>query len=299
MGSGVGLFVGIATLDLGYLVAAYPEEDTKTTADDVFMAAGGPAANAAVAFSFLAGGRARLLTGLGRHALADQVRDDLDRHGIELVDALPEHDAPPPLSCITINRRNGSRTVVSLDASRLPHLTPPLLTPILKDVEVVLTDGHLIGLSIAVARAAVESGVPVVLDGGRWRDGTDELLGYVDAVICSRAFEPPGATGHETVHNYLLSRGVPMVATTNGADPIAFATVGANGQIPVPGVTVLDTLGAGDIFHGAFCYYFIRNGGHFVKALQDAAIVASGSCAYFGTREWMSRASVGPRHYPR
>ncbi len=90
-----------------------------------------------------------------------------------------------------------------------------------------------------------------------------------------------------------------MVATTNGADPIAFATVGANGQIPVPGVTVLDTLGAGDIFHGAFCYYFIRNGGHFVKALQDAAIVASGSCAYFGTREWMSRASVGPRHYPR
>src|SRR3712207_3488807 len=101
-----GLFVGMATLDLGYLVTAYPEEDAKCTAEDVFMAAGGPAANAAVAFSFLAGGNARLLTGLGRHALADQVRLDIERQGVEIIDVIPGHDAPPPLSCITVSRRN-------------------------------------------------------------------------------------------------------------------------------------------------------------------------------------------------
>jgi sugar/nucleoside kinase (ribokinase family) len=239
-----------------------------------------------VTFSFLAGGNARLLTGLGRHALADQVRLDLERQGVEIIDVIPGHEAPPPLSCITVSRRNGSRTVVSLDASRFPHLAVLSSMQLLDDVAIVLTDGHLTKLSLTVARAAIERGIPVVLDGGRWRAGTDELLEYVDIAICSRSFMPPDSEGIEAIHDMLLTKRVSAVATTNGADPIIFSTTRSRGEIPVPNVTVVDTLGAGDILHGAFCFYSSR-GHSFVEALRHAAIMASASCGYFGTREWM------------
>ena len=69
-----GLFVGLATVDLGYLVARFPDEDTKATALEQVTATGGPAANAAVTFSYLAGGGARLVTALGRHWLTGLIR---------------------------------------------------------------------------------------------------------------------------------------------------------------------------------------------------------------------------------
>ena len=51
-------------------------------------------------------------------------------------------------------------------------------------------------------------------------------------------------------------------------------------------VNVIDTLGAGDIFHGAFCYYFIQTG-EFQQSLEEAAKVAAISCTYRGPRTWM------------
>ncbi len=56
-------------------------------------------------------------------------------------------------------------------------------------------------------------------------------------------------------------------------------------KIPVPQVDALDTLGAGDVLHGAFCYY-LAEGFDRREALRRAAIIASGSCCYFGTHTW-------------
>ncbi|NET50891.1 MAG: sugar kinase, partial [Merismopedia sp. SIO2A8] len=46
-----------------------------------------------------------------------------------------------------------------------------------------------------------------------------------------------------------------------------------------------DTLGAGDIFHGAFCHYILQQ--NFTESLVAAAEIASNSCKFFGTRRWM------------
>jgi sugar/nucleoside kinase (ribokinase family) len=54
----------------------------------------------------------------------------------------------------------------------------------------------------------------------------------------------------------------------------------------------VDTLGAGDILHGAYCYYACRPGANFRDTLVAAARVATFSCRYVGTRSWM-------RKYPR
>lgn len=84
----VGLFVGLATLDVVALVDRLPGANEKTTASQTWLAAGGPAAVAAIAFAAL-GGKASLLTALGSGVAADSVRADLASAGVEVVDAAP------------------------------------------------------------------------------------------------------------------------------------------------------------------------------------------------------------------
>jgi sugar/nucleoside kinase (ribokinase family) len=72
-----------------------------------------------------------------------------------------------------------------------------------------------------------------------------------------------------------------------GATAIRFSNGHSMGEIPVPASTVIDTLGAGDIFHGAFCYYYVR-GQAFRDPLTLASKVAAASVGSFGTRNWMN-----------
>jgi sugar/nucleoside kinase (ribokinase family) len=58
-----------------------------------------------------------------------------------------------------------------------------------------------------------------------------------------------------------------------------------SGQIVVPQINAIDTMGAGDVFHGAFCHYILRQ--NFTDALEAATKIASDSCQFFGTRQWM------------
>jgi len=81
--------------------------------------------------------------------------------------------------------------------------------------------------------------------------------------------------------------GIDRGAVTNGAGPIEYWSDDDKGTIAVPEVSAIDTLGAGDIFHGAFCYFFRRDR-DFPQALADAAEVAAASCTRFGTRSWLA-----------
>jgi sugar/nucleoside kinase (ribokinase family) len=85
---------------------------------------------------------------------------------------------------------------------------------------------------------------------------------------------------------YLKNCGVTNIAITRGAAPICFHSNAASGSMKVPSINPIDTMGAGDIFHGAFCY-FSSEGKGFVEALGEAAQIAADSCRYKGTREWM------------
>lgn len=90
-----GLFVGLCTLDVIQLVDHAPGANEKLTAREQVVAAGGPAANAAVAFAHL-GGAATLLTAIGRHPLGVAVAADLDRLGVTVVDWRRTRSSRPP-----------------------------------------------------------------------------------------------------------------------------------------------------------------------------------------------------------
>ncbi len=284
------LFVGLCTLDVIQLVTHVPAANEKVTALRQTVAAGGPATNAAVAFAHL-GGHAALLTGVGRHPLAGGIRGDLQQTGVELIDVASGDAAPPPVSAIMVTAGSGDRSVVSLNATGRALKPPARIGAMVDGVQTVLIDAHHAELALAAARAARARGRLCILDGGSWKERAQDLLAYVDVAVCSADFRPPGmSTARETL-DYLLGNGVRWAAVTDGARPIAWAGPGVRAEIPVPAVAAVDTVGAGDIFHGAFAYAISKardvDSARFVSALQAGAKLAAYACQSFGTRAWM------------
>lgn len=279
-----GIFVGLTTIDIVYAVDKFPAANTKVAArsQDVFV--GGPAANAAITFAHL-GERAALVSAIGRNAVAHVISEELEKRAIQLVDLNPEFDGLPAMSSVTVDR-HGHRNVVSANATRVT--TPPAKVDasLCDEARIFLVDGHFMDACKAWAGAAKAQGKPVVLDGGSWKEGTEELLKSVQAAICSADFHPPGCKSRDSVMEFLTGRGVANVAITDGAEAIHFVSGRSSGTIAVPQVEVVDTMGAGDILHGAYCH-FASTGHGFVESLAEAARVASESCRYAGTREWM------------
>jgi sugar/nucleoside kinase (ribokinase family) len=124
----------------------------------------------------------------------------------------------------------------------------------------------------------------IVLDGGSWKDWSTDFLRLADIPIVSEVFLKDGL-GHfaEMCHEIGLSRW----AVTRGINGVIWQDGTASGEIPAVGVDTIDTLGAGDVFHGAFCYYY-ANTGNFVQSLERANKIAANSCKSAGTRSWMS-----------
>ncbi|MEB3295526.1 MAG: PfkB family carbohydrate kinase, partial [Synechococcales bacterium] len=115
---------------------------------------------------------------------------------------------------------------------------------------------------------------------------------------------PSHGADEAAVFSYLARLGIPAIAITHGDQPITYLEIpsqvarspivrsqqtvnppiGASSlrSIAVPQVQTVDTLGAGDIFHGAFCWSILQV--PFEQALQQASVIASRSCQQFGPR---------------
>ncbi len=283
------LFVGLATIDVLYGVDGVPGPNQKIVASWQDAYAGGPATNAAIACAHL-GARCTLAAAVGAHPLGALVRDEMARRGIALVDLASALHTAPPVSSVLVDERTGSRAVVSANASVWPPRLAQVPDAMFEGIRVLLVDGHHLSTAIDAARRARARGITTVMDGGSWKPGTEELVAYVDIAICSADFQPPGCTSPSAVDALLREGGVGATAITRGPDPVLCWEGASATSIAVPRVRVVDTLGAGDVLHGAFCYYVAAAGGRFLPALQAAVAVASRSCAHRGTRAWMEDA---------
>ena len=313
----VGLFVGLAVLDVIQLVEAPPGPDEKIVALDQAVAAGGPAANAAVAFAAL-GGRALLAAPVGAGPLAELIRADLTAHGVELIDcaaaptARGAAAAGPSVSSCTISAATGERSVVSTNARARPDSAP--LNALSDAVaagapapDVVLIDGHnpplaRIGLDLAERVGALR-----LMDAGSWKDDAADLPGRCDVVAPSARFHPPGPAGAlrepADVAAWLRGRGAGAVVLTRGSAPVLWWCGERSGSAAPPAVEAVDTLGAGDVFHGALALALARalpgrrfgGGGEariapaaLADAVASACAVAAASTEHFGTRAWIA-----------
>lgn len=284
-----GLFVGLSTIDIEYLVEKLPPTNAKTFSTEFAIHAGGPAYNAAVTFSFL-GGVAVVLSAVGHGKLSPVVRDDADAYQVRIIDAAPQAKELP-ISSVIVEAKSGDRTLVSNSsaAGRLEALSDNALADdALAEISpsILLWDTFYPELAVEVFKRFQGCGVPVVLDGESWTPGIEALLPNVDVAICAERFLPPGASKGSEVFEALRQVGVRRIAITRGERPILYFDGESSGQIDVAKIRAVDTLAAGDIFHGAFSFFYARGSG-FVTALEKAGEVATISCKHFGPRSWM------------
>jgi sugar/nucleoside kinase (ribokinase family) len=282
-----GLFIGMVTLDLVYLAADLPRNNQKIVASDYTVAAGGPATNAAVTFSYL-GDRATIMGAVGTHPMTYLIRGDLERHGVAIADLDPTTGQPPPIASIIVTQSTGDRAVVSLNAAKIQASSDQLLVDF-NSVDVVLIDGHQMSVGCAIAQLAKNNNIPVIIDGGSWKPGFEKVLPFVDYAICSANFYPPGCNNTDDVIAYLSAIGILHIAITQGEKPIQYLNQGEAGQLLIPQIDAVDTMGAGDVFHGAFCHYILQQ--NFIDSLTAATKIAAHSCQFFGTRQWMQPAA--------
>ena len=280
-----GLFIGLTTLDFIYLSDRSLQANQKAVAKDYLTVAGGPATNAAVAFNSF-GNRGQLLSVIGNHPLTKLIRDDLERYSVSSRDLMPNKTESPPVSSIVVTASTGERSLISINAVK-SQVESFFATDLLHDIDLILVDGHQLEVSLQLAAIAKSKQIPVVLDGGSWKPGLEKLLEFVDYAICSANFYPPQSQKKDEVFRFLSKCGIKQIAITQGNRAVQYLNRGTAGEIAIPVIQAVDTLGAGDIFHGAFCHYILRE--DFPTALKLAAKTASHSCMFFGTRKWLER----------
>ncbi|KUL33393.1 PfkB family carbohydrate kinase [Actinoplanes awajinensis] len=284
------LFAGLCTLDVLQFVERYPADNEKVTALTQTVAAGGPATNAAATAAHL-GGTATLLTAVGSHPLAAGIHADLAARGVHLIDLAAGDPGPPPVSSIVVSAGTGNRAVVSTNGATRT-LTVPDLPALVRGQRAVQVDGHYPELAVAVLTEARRQGIPTLLDAGSWKPALPALLPLLDVVVCSADFRPPSAHDPAAVAGFLAGHGVRWIAVSQGPGPLLRWTGNGFATHPVPPADVVDTLGAGDVLHGALTLATARRrpltDTTFATSLDEAAAIATRSCTSFGTRTWMS-----------
>lgn len=276
------LFIGRSVLDVTALVEEFPGPDDKAKALANDLIPGGSSLNAAVVFAHL-GGHATLATSMGAAGLVrDLVADDLRTHGVNLHDICNSPDYHIPISSVISTRSLGTRMIINDAQDDCSQL---------KDCRDLFAGDHDLIQLDQYERPFVEKHLEdirsfdgiVILDGGSWKDWSPDFLRLADIPVVSEVFLPEGPQEFAAMCSDL---GLSRWAITRGVDGVIWRDGDMSGEIPALTVSAVDTLGAGDVFHGAFCHGYAETGS-FVEALNSANQIAAKSCESTGTRSWM------------
>jgi sulfofructose kinase len=279
------LCAGIIVLDEVFRVDEFPQADGKVQATGFFVVNGGCAANAAVAVARL-GGRAALAGPMGgpagRDANGDRVLEALKREHVDTGYCQRVDGLSTALSAIFLNPR-GDRTIVTYRDERIATTVPTDPKAVVAASDAVLIDNRYPDFVQPICEAARVRGVPVVLDGDRPTIEDDPLFRIASHIIfsaeCLRlttGLADLGAGLERIARNTDA-----FLAVSNGPDAIVYRDHGALCALPVFKVAAVDTLGAGDAFHGGFVLALAEGRGE-VEALRFGAAVAGIKCTRLG-----------------
>jgi sugar/nucleoside kinase (ribokinase family) len=282
-----GLFIGLTTIDIQFFVSDFPKPNKKVKTEPPAILVGGPATNAAVVFAHLNMG-ANLVSAVGKNPFYSFIQTDFSKTQIHFTDLVTSQETNPVLASVITSKQNGDRNIFSHYPEAIQsEIKPKQLTERLQP-DILLLDGFYPEFAVECARLANNHSIPVVLDCGSWKPQYEELLQHTDIAICSADFFPPGCSNTNDVFDFLKSKKVFQSAISRGGQSILFQDEKGRGEVPVEKVKVVDTLGAGDFLHGAFCSYYLQLNLNFENALNQAANLATFTCKFEGTRNWIN-----------
>lgn len=274
--------VGIAVLDYVYGVDRLPTEGAKYRSSKLEVVGGGIAANAAVAVARLGGG-ALLATRLGPDVAGDAIRAELQAEGVDLSVCRPVEGRRSPVSAIMIDQA-GERMIVSYSDPDMPALPDWLPRSLPHGVGAVLVDTRWEEAGLGLFRLARAAGIPGVLDGDRMPRLPENLTAPSHIAFSEQGLRE--LTGRDDPAEGLKGLGQRdnWLAVTCGAGGVFVMSRGELAHVPAYEVDVVDTLGAGDVWHGAFALA-LAEGQDELQAVRFANAAAAIKCTRFGGRK--------------
>jgi sulfofructose kinase len=245
--------IGQCSWDMLAQVASYPDRDTKEEVLYWEEQGGGPVATALVTAARY-GYDCRFCGVVGDDPVGEKIRRALRDEGIDVAGLMVRRDATSQNAFIVIEKAGGKRTIFWKRPSGPELLPQELPVAYLDGARFLLLDGLMAEASLHAAREARDRGIPVMLDAGRMRPGMLELAGISDYLVAAEQFARDlGWTGDP--HRFAgeaAQLGAKVVTVTLGEQ--GSITWHEEGTIRMPAfpVDVVDTTGAGDVFHGAY-----------------------------------------------
>ena len=240
---------GIATVDLVFFVDQSPQIGLKSRSTASTMTVGGCALNAAAAVKRL-GGTAHLAGVVGNDLFGDFIKTGLTKIGVlgELI--LTQPDLPTSHSAVIITP-DGERTIINQRDERL--YTQEILVDDMSSYDAVLTDTRWPGGAASLLRAARLAGRPGVIDAEAPTAPALDALALASHVAFSEQGLSDFVGGCSVEHLIQASKKLDAwVCVTRGSLPVICFDGQAINEVPTYKITPIDTLGAGDIWHGAF-----------------------------------------------
>ena len=266
------LFIGQTYIDVTFITDHMPTGDEKHVASAYAVSFGGNAVTAAFCCAKL-GIVPDLIATVANDWLGRMFQDMSAKYGISI------HPRKVNSSSLSfIMPKDGKRAIVRCRDDE--HIHPfPILN--LKGCRALHVDGHQPDAAIHYAKLCREAGILTSLDGGGLRTNTHELLEFIDvAIVAERLCEQMDKTP-EKMLDYLKSRGCRVGGVTMGEKGLFWydetGAVRSLPALPISRDRVLDTNGAGDVFHGAYVYSYLAHPG---KSWQEHFEFARAASTY-------------------
>jgi sulfofructose kinase len=278
------LCIGMPVRDLTFRIEELPERGFKVNASHLEEICGGNALNAAIGIVRL-GGRAAICGPMGdaRETSSRYIFEKLAHEGIDTSHIVHMPNLLTPISSIMIDP-SGERTIVTFRDPELWKVRLPRADELLHDCSAILTENRCAEFCTDLCAEARRRGIPVIVDVDRTMSLREGLLtASSHLVFSSEALQSTAGVADDAEALKKIAKLTPsFLAGTRGAKGTLWLDERENlQQTPAFPVHTVDTLGAGDVFHGAFALAITENQ-DLREALRFASAAAALKCTRFG-----------------
>lgn len=277
------LCIGMPVRDLIYHIKELPGRGEKVRAEQFDEIAGGNGLNAAIGIVRL-GGRALFSGPMGdeKETSGEYIFAQLAKEGIES-NVVRVAGAVTPASNVMIDP-SGERTIVTYRDPKLWNVALPDPGELLEDCAAVLTENRCASFATELCIEATRRKIPVVIDADvvmSMREGVLTVASHI--IFSSEALTATAGTDNlEDALRRLAEHTKSFLAVTRGAQGMMWLDEAGRTQVmPTFPVHTVDTLGAGDVFHGAFALA-VAEGSRIADAMRFASAAAALKCTRFG-----------------
>jgi sulfofructose kinase len=277
--------MGLNSVDFLTVVPEFPAPNSKMKMLQFSKQGGGQVATAMVALSRW-GVKTKYIGKVGEDELGQFSLQSIGQEGVDVSSVKIEPNATNQFATIIVDGSTGDRTILWNRDDRLMYREGELRKEEVCSGRLLHLDGHDIHAAIQCARWANEEGISTIVDLDKVDLLTSELIKKIDFVITSSRFL--------TLFTGISDREKAFIEMKRQTPGFLCATLGREGAVALAEgnilrlkgfeVDVVDTTGAGDVFHGGFIYGLLQNW-KLIEILRFANAVAALKCRELGGRK--------------